>query len=65
MTASGSYDFHAKHFQLDAHAERIDLAQVGWLKQRNLDVAGKLGISVAGSGTLDDPQLEGHASVTL
>ncbi|MGB9291304.1 MAG: translocation/assembly module TamB domain-containing protein, partial [Terracidiphilus sp.] len=64
VTASGSYDFHAKHFQLDAHAERIDLAQVGWLKQRNLDVAGKLGISVAGSGTLDDPQLEGHASVS-
>ena len=63
VTASGSYDFAAKQFQVDAHAERLEIAQIGWVRQRNLEATGKLGISVTGSGTLDNPQLEGHATV--
>ena len=64
VTVSGSYGFADKRFNVDAHAERIDVAQIGWLHQRDLDVKGKLGITVAGSGTLDDPHLDGNATVT-
>jgi translocation and assembly module TamB len=63
VTASGSYDFAARRFQLDAHAERIEVSRIGWLHQRNLDATGKLGVSLSGSGTLDNPQLEGHVSI--
>lgn len=63
-TLSGSYAFAEKRFNVDAHAERIDVARIGWLHQRDLDVKGKLGITVTGSGTLDDPHLEGNATVT-
>jgi translocation and assembly module TamB len=64
VTASGSYAFADKRFNVDAHAERIEIAQIGWLHQRNLDVKGKLGITVTGSGTLEDPHLDFSATVT-
>lgn len=64
LSASGSYDFKAAHFQVDAHAENIDIARVGYLHSRNLDTTGKLAFSITGSGTLDDPHLDGHATLT-
>jgi len=63
VTASGSYDFASQRFQVDAHAERIEVSQIGWIRRRDLDLSGKLGISVSGSGTLDDPLLQGHATI--
>jgi len=63
VTATGTYGFQDRQFHLAAQAERIEISRIGWLRRRNLDVAGKLGVSVNGSGTLDDPHVEGHASV--
>jgi translocation and assembly module TamB len=63
VTATGTYDFADRQFHLDAHAERIEVSRIGWLRQRNLDVTGKLGLSMSGSGTPDDPHLEGQASI--
>jgi translocation and assembly module TamB len=69
ISASGSYDFNAErfqsgHFQIDARAENIDIARLGFLRNRNLDATGKLAFSITGSGTLSDPRLESHATVT-
>jgi translocation and assembly module TamB len=64
VTIAGSYSFADKSFNLVAHAERIEIAQIGWVRRRNLDAKGKLGVSVTGSGTLDDPRLESRLSVT-
>jgi translocation and assembly module TamB len=74
LAASGSYDFKSErvqpgqfqpgHFQIDAHAESIDIARLGFLRSRNLDATGKLAFSITGSGTLSDPRLEGHATLT-
>jgi translocation and assembly module TamB len=64
VTVSGSYAFADERFTVDAHAERVEIAQIGWLRQRNLDAKGRLGITVTGSGTLDDPRLDGNATVT-
>jgi translocation and assembly module TamB len=63
ITASGSYDFRSKSFQVDAHGSGIDVSQIRWLHQHNLDAAGQLKISVTGSGTLDDPNLQAEAEV--
>jgi translocation and assembly module TamB len=64
LSALGSYDFKAERFQVDARAENIDIARLGFLRSRNLDTTGKLAFSVSGSGTLSDPRLEGHATLT-
>ena len=73
LSASGSYDFKAArfqagHFQIDARAQNIDIARLGFLRSRSLDATGKLAFSLTGSGTLNDPRndmrLEGHATVT-
>jgi translocation and assembly module TamB len=65
LSASGSYDFKTERFQGDARAENIDIARLGFLSSRNLDASGKLAFSVTGSGTLNDPRLEGHATLTV
>jgi translocation and assembly module TamB len=63
FSASGSYDTESRKFQLDVRGNGIQVSQIGWVHDRNLDAAGKLGFSLNGSGTLDDPRLEGHATV--
>lgn len=64
VTASGNYDFKAKRFQVDAHAERVEISRIDWVQKHNLEATGKVGISLTGTGTLDDPQLDGHATIT-
>jgi len=64
LSASGSYDFQTKHFQVDARAENVDLAHLGVVRSRSLDATGKLALAVTGSGMLNDPRLDGHATVT-
>jgi translocation and assembly module TamB len=64
LSASGSYDFQAKRFQVNARAENIDIARLAIVRSRGLDASGKLALALAGSGTLDDPRLEGHATVS-
>jgi translocation and assembly module TamB len=62
LSASGSYDFNAKTFAIDAHGSAIDIAQIGWVSSHNLEAAGKLSLSVSGSGSLDDPRLTANAT---
>ncbi len=64
ISGSGSYDLNSKAFQLQATGSGIDLAQIDWLRRRDLEVAGSLNASVTGSGTLADPRFEGHATLT-
>jgi translocation and assembly module TamB len=62
LAASGSYDLKTKNFQVDAHSADIDISRIAWIDRHDLEMAGKLGISITGSGTLDDPRLEAHAT---
>lgn len=64
ITGSGSYDLHSGVFQAEAHGSGIDIARIAMLRRQDLDVAGKLDLSLNGSGTFDDPRIESHASVT-
>ena len=62
ISASGSYDLGSRHFQIDAKGTGIDISKIETLR-KNVDATGKLGFSVIGSGTIDDPHLEAHATL--
>ena len=64
IAGSGSYDLRSKVFSAEAHGTNIDVARIGWLRQQDLDVAGKLNLSLTGSGTMADPHIESHATLT-
>jgi translocation and assembly module TamB len=49
---------------VDARGTGIDVAKIEWLRRQGLTVEGKLGFSVAGSGTPDDPRLEARATLS-
>jgi translocation and assembly module TamB len=63
FSASGSYNLKSRQFQINAQGADIDVAQIQRLRQAGLTMTGKLGFSVTGSGTLDDPRLEGKATL--
>ena len=63
VSANGSYDIQSRRFQLDAKAAGLDIGKFDCLRRQNLSAAGRLGFSFRASGTFDDPQLEGNASV--
>ena len=64
LSATGSYDLKSRRFQVDAKGAGIDVAKIEILRSQDLDATGKLGFSVLGSGTLDDPRLEAHATLS-
>ena len=62
ISASGSYDLGSRHFQVDANGAGIDISKIETLRN-SVEATGKLGFSVVGSGTVDDPHLEAHATL--
>jgi translocation and assembly module TamB len=64
VTGSGSYDLRSKVFEAEAHGANIDIARIEWLRRQDLDVAGKLNLSLSGSGTLADPHIDSRATLT-
>jgi translocation and assembly module TamB len=63
IAATGSYDLESRKFRLDARGAGIDVARIEALRSHGLNVTGRLGFIVQGSGTLDDPRLEAHATL--
>lgn len=63
ILGSGTYDLHTRRFQMQAHASGIDIAKIQRLRDAGARIDGNLGFTLSGSGTLDDPRLEGHASL--
>jgi translocation and assembly module TamB len=63
LAATGSYDLQSHRFQLDARGAGIDVSRIQWLHNHNIAVSGKLGLSVQGSCTLNNPCLEAHATL--
>jgi translocation and assembly module TamB len=64
ISATGSFDLRSRRFQVDAHGAGINVAGIEWLRRQGIEATGKLGFSLAGSGTPDDPRLEAHATLT-
>jgi translocation and assembly module TamB len=64
LSASGHINLKTGEFQVDTRGASIDLAKIENIRHSGLQIAGKVGYQVHGSGTLDDPRLEGSASLT-
>lgn len=64
ISATGSYDMKARRFQINAQGAGIDVAKIARLRQAGMATNGKLTFTAAGSGTVDDPQLESHATLS-
>ncbi|MGD0730066.1 MAG: translocation/assembly module TamB domain-containing protein [Terracidiphilus sp.] len=64
VAGSGSYDINARRFQVDAKGSAIDISIVDATHRLGLATAGKLGFSVTGAGTLDDPRLQARATLS-
>jgi translocation and assembly module TamB len=64
LSASGTYNLKSRRFELDAKGSAIDLAKIDRLRRQGVGATGKLAFTVAGSGTLDDPRLEAHATLS-
>jgi len=63
VAASGSLDLKSRRFQIDAKGAAIDIAKIEAVHREDPDSTGTLGFTVTGSGTLDDPRLEAHATL--
>ncbi len=64
VSAWGSYDIKTRGFQAEAHGAGVDISRIGWVRQQNLEATGNLDFSLSGSGTLDNPRLEGRAAIS-
>jgi translocation and assembly module TamB len=62
LTGSGSYDLKQQTFQIDTHASAIDLASIHAVANTGIAIIGKLGLTATGSGSLDKPHFETHAT---
>ena len=63
IAATGSYDLNSKRFSVNAKAASLDVSKIGWLKQQDWSATGSLTFDLHGSGTFDDPELEGNATL--
>jgi translocation and assembly module TamB len=63
ITATGSYDLQSKRFLVDAKSAGIDIAKIDSLSRQNWGATGRLSFNASGTGTLDDPQLQGDAAL--
>jgi translocation and assembly module TamB len=63
VTGSGAYDLQTKQFQVGIQGNEIDIAKIERVRNEGRNLAGSLGFSLSGSGTFDDPHLNGHASL--
>ncbi len=71
VNASGTYNLAHRRFTVDARAAALDLAnlqsalaQSAGTPPANVVVTGKLGVTVIGEGTLDDPRLQARATMS-
>lgn len=64
ISGAGNYDFAQRRFQINASGAGIDISRLTILRRQGVEAAGKLKFSVSGSGSLDDPQINGQATLT-
>ena len=64
ITASGTYDLHAKRFQLSAQSAQLNLNNVQTLQRSGVSTNGLLQFTLSGSGSMDDPNLQAQGKVT-
>jgi translocation and assembly module TamB len=64
ITTSGTYDLRDKGLKIDADSASIDLGRIAWLHQQDIDATGQLTANISGTGTLDKPLFDAHATLS-
>ena len=64
VTGTGSYDLASHRFQVDARGTAIDLGSLQEMKHLGVAIGGKLGATVTGEGTFEDPRLQARATLS-
>jgi translocation and assembly module TamB len=64
LAATGSYDLNSHRFQIDSKGDGIDVAKIQSLRQFDDEMTGRIEFALTGSGTLDDPRIQGHANLS-
>ncbi len=64
ITGAGTFDLSARRFDASAHGSGIQLARIEWLRRNDTGVAGQLGLTLTSSGSIDNPRLDGHVTVS-
>jgi translocation and assembly module TamB len=64
VSGSGTYDLKTRQFQGEARGSGIEVVKIERLRTTGEAIAGRLDFAVSASGTRDDPNVEGHATVT-
>jgi len=63
VAATGTYEIAAKRFHIDSRGNGIDIAKIEALRREVSSAVGTMAFTLSGSGTLDDPHLDAHASL--
>jgi translocation and assembly module TamB len=63
VSGSGSYAIETKQFQIQVRGTGIDVSKIERLRSTGEAIAGTMEFALKASGTRDDPQIDGHASV--
>lgn len=64
LTAAGSYDLQTHKFQVSAKGTEINVGRIRRLQAADMAMNGKAGFTLSGSGTVDDPHLEGNGTLS-
>ena len=64
INATGSYNLDKQNFRVDARGAAIEIGDLKLLKDTGMAVTGKLGFTVIGDGSLGDPRLTTHATLS-
>lgn len=64
VAGSASYNFNTKHITFDLNGASLDLADIPELQSARLQTAGSVSFAAAGSGTLEEPVINGNVQVT-
>lgn len=61
---SGSINLQSRQFQVQARGSNIQLSKIQRVQQSNLEASGLLNFRFTGSGTFDDPRLQGTGTLS-
>jgi translocation and assembly module TamB len=64
VAGSGSIDLRSRRFQAEARAAGLDVANIERMHRAGENVSGKLGFTATASGTIDEPRVEAHATIS-
>ncbi|MGA2369860.1 MAG: translocation/assembly module TamB domain-containing protein [Candidatus Korobacteraceae bacterium] len=63
VSGDAAYNFHSREVKLDLTGQSIDLAEIPEVQQPHLQIAGVANFTVKGSGTRDEPVINGHGQI--